>query len=214
MRFLSTVLLLMSVTACGFGLGVPGSGVSKTESRSLPEYRAVSMAGAMTVQITLGAPPSFEITADDNLLPLIETRVEGGRLVVKPTEIIVPKTDIVLTIVVEALDSVDVAGALDVEVKNLSNASFAFEVAGSSEVTLSGRTEQLSLDVAGSADIHALQLEAKDVTVDVAGSAEVDVHATGTLAVGIAGSAEVRYRGKAKVTQDVAGAGSISHIDG
>lgn len=217
MKRLVGLLAVSAVLVSGCGIDIAklvGSGVAATEARTVPDYHAVSLVGGMTVNLKVGADPSCEITADDNLLPVISTAVEDGVLKVSPEQPIAPKTRIFVTLVAPALDSVEIAGAVDLSVSGVNSARFSLDVAGSAEVTLAGQTERLLLDGAGSLEVDALGLEARDVTVDVAGSATVAVHATKTLDVDIAGSGRVTYLGEPEVSQDVSGSGSVRRHGG
>src|SRR5438874_11711823 len=80
------VLLLL---ACGFALsgcklhrGIAGSGVRKTEKRDLKSFNAIDTTGAYEIDVTCQQPGTFEIEADDNILPLIKTEVRDGILFV------------------------------------------------------------------------------------------------------------------------------------
>src|SRR2546426_2648529 len=76
-------LIVAALSACKFGkLGntVAGSGVRKTEKRDLPSFKAIEAEGAFDIQATCQKPVSFEIEADDNLLPLIQSDVKNGVL--------------------------------------------------------------------------------------------------------------------------------------
>ena len=84
-----TAILLTLALSFGFVLtacGVRGSGVRKTEKRDLPAFTSIETNGAFEVEVTCQKPASFEIEADDNLLPLVETEVKGGVLRVTSTK--------------------------------------------------------------------------------------------------------------------------------
>ena len=77
--------LLLVLYGCHIG-GVRGSGVRKTEKRDLPSFTAIETIGAFEVQVNCQKPASFEIEADDNILPLIQTEVRNGVLRVSSTK--------------------------------------------------------------------------------------------------------------------------------
>ncbi len=86
---LIAVLLALLFTGCVFNLGgsgVRGSGIIKTESRSVSGFSSIAFnsEGKVTVQQT--GKESLTINAEDNLLPLLESRVTNGILsLAKPT---------------------------------------------------------------------------------------------------------------------------------
>ena len=77
--FTFITLSLMALSACMIG-GIHGSGVRKTEKRDLGPFTAIETSGAFEVNVICQKPASFEIEADDNILPLVETEVRGGVL--------------------------------------------------------------------------------------------------------------------------------------
>src|SRR6059058_6495577 len=95
------------LTACG----VRGSGVRKTEKRDLPAFTSIETTGAFEVEVTCQKPASFEIEADDNLLPLVETEVKGGVLRVTTTKHYSSRGSIALRIAVPNLESAKSTGA-------------------------------------------------------------------------------------------------------
>src|SRR6266513_3528707 len=80
------VLLLFAggvvLSGCKLQRGIAGSGVRKTEKRELKSFNAIDTAGAYELDVTCQKPASFEIEADDNILPLIKTEVRDGILFV------------------------------------------------------------------------------------------------------------------------------------
>src|SRR3954471_19334485 len=81
-KLLLVILLTFAALlfGCKFGRGIAGSGNRKTEKRELKSFNAIESSGAYEVSITCQKPVSFEIEADDNILPLIKTEVRDGIL--------------------------------------------------------------------------------------------------------------------------------------
>ena len=65
-----------------FTNGVRGSGVAATQTRSLPSFRGVDLAGASTLTVHAGATQAVVVHADDNLINRVKTDVRDGVLVV------------------------------------------------------------------------------------------------------------------------------------
>jgi hypothetical protein len=55
-----------------------GSGRIGTETRPLPAFQGVALAGAIDLVVRQGTPQVVEVQADDNLLPDLETEVTGS----------------------------------------------------------------------------------------------------------------------------------------
>jgi len=207
----AALVLVVGMTGCE--QGIPGSGVAATEARALDAFHRLWLVGHGRAEVTIGSPASCEITADDNLLPLIGTTVVNGQLTVKPREPIAPVTELVLRIRVPKLDAVMVTGVADVDVGELAAEAFAVEAAGVGSVKARGRTDRLSIRITGSGEVEALDLLARAVEVEVDGAADVEVHATETLRVAAAGAGEVRYRGDPVVTKQLSGVADVTKIE-
>jgi len=219
-----------------FGLGqVKGSGKIATERRAASDFRAVHLAGAMKVVIRQSGKEAVEVSADDNLLPMIETKVvtlDGVptlEIGTKKGASYTTRNRMVVTVDVIDLKSVAISGSGDVvadgiktgelklkitgsgdaRMNQLDAGAMAVHVAGSGDVALAGKSGRLSISIAGSGDVTTRDLAAEDVSVSIAGSGDARVNARKTLDVSIAGSGDVDYTGDAVVKTSIAGHGSV-----
>jgi hypothetical protein len=213
-----------------------GSGRTATEARAVGGFSAIALRGNIDLVVRQGAHEALQVSADDNLLPLLQTRVEthDGRptLVVQWAhgQNVRPQARSVVTVDVLRLTAVSASGSGDIAVGALQTPELALSISGSSDarldaldtqrlriaiagsgdVTAAGKASRLEISIAGSGDVHAGALAAADATVSIAGSGYARVHAAKTLAVSIAGSGDVEYAGGAALTRSrVAGSGSI-----
>lgn len=213
-----------------------GSGTAATETRSVGDFQAIGLSGAMSLEVRQTGRTSVTVTADDNVLPLIETVVEDGRagrtlqIRTRRGESYRARQPVKVVVEVAALSSLALAGSGDAVVEPLKTPRLALGLSGSGEVRLtgletesldvrlagstgvqaSGRAKGVKLSVAGSGTAKLAELVADEVSVSIAGSGDVAVHADKSLAVKIAGSGDVRYRGAAtEVSKKVAGSGEV-----
>jgi Putative auto-transporter adhesin, head GIN domain len=213
-----------------------GSGKAATETREASGFAAISLRGGMDLIVRQGAREGVQVTADDNLLPLLQTVVEGRgeqrTLVIQwpRGETIRTRAKTVVTVDVVKLTAVASSGSGDISVEALKTPELALSISGSSnarlmkldteqlrvsisgsgDVSASGRAGKLGLSVAGSGDLRARELAADDVDISIAGSGNADVQAAKTLAVSIAGSGDVQYSGAATLAKSrIAGSGTI-----
>jgi Putative auto-transporter adhesin, head GIN domain len=213
-----------------------GSGKAATETREVSGFAAISLRGGMDLVVRQGTREGVQVTADDNLLPLLQTVVEGSgeqrTLVIQwpRGETIRTRAKTVVTVDVVKLTAIAASGSGDVSVEPLKTPALTLSISGSSDARLmkldteqlrvsisgsgsvvaSGKAAQLGLSIAGSGDVRARELAADDVDVSIAGSGNADVQAAKTLAVAIAGSGDVAYSGAATLTKSrIAGSGTI-----
>lgn len=213
------------------GERVTGSGRIVEASRALAGFGALKVSGGIDVELRASGRESVTVRADDNVEPLIETRVEGATLVIGVARGASFKTQRTPRVRVEfvRLGELSVAGSGDVRADRVRGDTFAVSVAGSGDVKIdaldvdslgvvlagsgdfvaAGRADQQGFRIRGAGDVRARDLVGRSVKVSIAGSGDAFVHATEELEVAIAGSGDVVYRGAPKVTKSVAGSGSV-----
>ncbi len=194
------------------------------------------MRGGIDLVVRQGARETVQVSADDNLLPLLQTTVEGSgesrTLVIQWArgENLRTRAKAVVTVDVVKLTALASSGSGDMVVEALKTPALALSISGSSDARLSGLdTEQLrvaitgsgdeqasgkagklNVSIAGSGDVRTRALLADDVTISIAGSGDASVQANKTIAVAIAGSGDVEYAGAATITHSrIAGSGSV-----
>lgn len=233
-RILCALALLLPVVAVG--AATTGSGKAATETREASAFTAITLRGDMDIVVRQGAREAVQVTADDNLLPLLQTVVEGsgdkrtliiqwprGETIRARAKAVVTVDVVRLTalassgsgdIVVQALKTpaltLSISGSSDAKLNALDTDDLRLSIAGSGDVQASGRSAKFSVSIAGSGDVRAPDLAADDVTISIAGSGDASVQANKTLEVSIAGSGDIEHAGAAKVTHSrIVGSGSI-----
>lgn len=196
------------------GCGLRGSGTPATEVRELAPFEQIDLGGAfdLVVHVQPGVTQKLEITADDNILPEVQTRVVGNELDVEfeGDHWVRPKTPIVVEIWVPSLASIDASGAVDIDVEGVFGDKFVLDMSGASDTTVRGTVGRFEVDISGAGDLDARQLVAKQVVLELSGAGEAAVSATDALDVDISGAGSVTYFGDpATLNQDISGAGSI-----
>lgn len=243
-RCFATLTAALVATAAGVGMWMPGaataattgSGKPATETRDVGTFEAIALHGSFRLEVRQAAKEAVNVTADDNLLPMVETVVESGSqgrtLVIRPkrgeswrtkTEMKVSVDVVRLSalssagsghIVVEGLKTplfkLSIAGASDAALRALDAESLQISIAGSGDVKAAGQAKKLRLSIAGSGDASLADLVADEVSVSIAGSGDAQVTANKSLAATVAGSGDVRYRGNpTDVKSTVMGSGTI-----
>ena len=201
---------LLHLCGCSF-VGIHGSGVAKTETRPVASFSKIELAGSPDVEVTIGSPQSLVVTADDNLLPIIETKVANGTLQIGSKQSYETHLGINVKITVAKLEAVSVSGSGNIHATGLTAGDMDATVTGSGDVMLKGAINLLSGQITGSGQLQAGDLAAKTVRVGVTGSGDANVHATEELEASVTGSGDVKYSGNpGKVQKRVTGSGSIS----
>jgi hypothetical protein len=206
----SVIFLAIVISACGFW-GIRGNGRVKQETRTIAEFDRLEAGGAFTIKVRVGSVPSLSISAEENLLSYIRTSVKGNRLIIDTKKNISPRKEILITITTPDLNSVDVSGANNVSIAEISTSDFDVSLSGAGHVYLEGKVDKLQAELSGAGNIEAKELKAKDVRVSVSGAASADVYATENLDASVSGVGSIDYFGDPKNTNThVSGVGSIS----
>lgn len=238
-RRLVLAACLASATAIAFAFQrtVRGSGHIVGDKRAAGGFERVAVAGEFDVELRQGQVEGVELTGDDDLLALVETRViegSGGARTLKiaprpdvdlmPTQRIRVRVDLVRVTSLQLAGSsrasaaglrvdrlaVSMSGAGGLTLNGLDAQDLSLSLGGSGRVNADGRTKAATLSVAGSGRVALAGLVAEDVSIDIAGSGSAEVQANQRLRVSIAGSGHVKYTGTAVPQVRVAGSGSVS----
>ena len=220
-----------SVIGRMLGLGTTGSGNVQVESRVVSGFQAVTVSGSINVVLRQGNREGVEVSADNNLLPLIETRVENGTLRIRPKAGASYSTHnpVLVSVDLIALKSLSVGGSgevsarglkadkIDVTIGGSGSVKFAdlqtrtleLAIGGSGSFSAKGRADKLDVSVGGSGGVLTDALDADDVSIAIGGSGGAVVKANRSLDVAIAGSGSVVYSGEAVLSKSIAGSGRV-----
>ena len=209
-----TLALSSLLLFAGCHVGVKGSGVRKTERRELPAFTSIETVGAFEVTVTCQKSASFEIEADDNILPLVGTEVNGGVLRVTTKQSYYSGGGIEVRITVPNLESVRSTGAGKFRVSDVKNDNFEIHSTGAAQVSVSGQSKSVKISSTGAGKIDAHNLRANNAEVDVTGAATADVYVTDQLDVTVSGAGRVTYSGNPKVNKHINGAGHVTKKEG
>lgn len=238
MRHLAAVAALclasapVAASAHGWwGDDTTGNGNKVTQPRTVGEFKAVRLEGALDVRVQVGAPTSVAVTIDENLQPLVETRLEGDTLVISTRGSMSYHGEGRVALATPSLRAFAIQGSGDAVIEggqgdlaltvsgsgDLSWRGAAgrlgVDIEGSGDVKLAGTADEATIQVSGSGDVHARDLVARSASVEVAGSGDVELTlAGGPLKAAVAGSGDVHWYGTAQVERaSVAGSGEIAH---
>ena len=179
-RSLSIVVTALSIASgCNgvlrfVGPAVQGSGVAKEETREVDAFHAVEAGNALqvTVTVTQGAKPSLKLSGDDNVVPLVESEVKDGTLVlrVKDSSSISTKLPLKASVVTSELDRLKASGAADVKASVSSKLDqFTAESSGAARLSVDGLDTPKAVAIASSASHLTLSGTASSLKLDTSG---------------------------------------------
>lgn len=204
-----TALLLATRDSSSSG-PVEGSGVAATVVRDVPAFRSFELAGSNQVSIHVGRSRSVVLRGDNDLLPLVRTRVVAGTLVVSNTRSFTTNAPMSVDVTVPSLRGVRITGAGTVSVDGLVARRLSVSLKGSGLILVSGRATRLDASLRGTGDVELVGLVARDVHALVAGTGRIAVTATRSLEASVTGTGEIAYGGNPRqITRSVTGTGAI-----
>jgi len=213
MRLLPVLLLLLPSSGCALLSeiqSVQGSGNAQTESRQVSDFQELEISGAVHVDLTIGSAASLEITTDDNLLPLIKTELNDGKLKIYSEGGYSTKLGVKIKATTKSLAKFQGSGATHATINGIQGKDFEARLSGASQSALNGRVDQVTLDASGASHVKAFDLTAKTVHADVSGASQAQVQATESLKVSASGASSLTYAGNpANVEKSSSGA---SHV--
>lgn len=221
---LSTVVFATALAAAS----ITGSGVVKTEARTVEAFSSIESGGSWAVDVVHGDKATVTVTGDDNIVALLSTTVVDGKLAIKSNSSFSTKVPLVVKVTMPSIASLKVSGSgqssisdvkatkLGIETSGSGNVSFrgnaddiGVRASGSGQVVLFGKAKSLDVTVSGSGNVDGSALEVAVATVKASGSGNVAVHATTSLDVTVSGSGGVVYAGAPKLSKKVSGSGTV-----
>ncbi|HEX2052591.1 MAG TPA: head GIN domain-containing protein [Actinomycetota bacterium] len=199
----------------GGSFNVRGNGNVRTEQRQVSGFDRLRVNGAAEVHIDQTGTESLTVEAEENLLPLLVSEVEGGRLTlgVAPNSSISATRPIVFRLTVDALREIDASGAGTIEATNVDVPELAFESSGTVNTVVSGSAATQQIDMSGAGRFDGRNLRGTQASVDVSGTAEAVVNVSDRLEASASGTGSVRYAGSPQVSREVSGVGRVEPLE-
>jgi hypothetical protein len=215
---------------------IQGSGHIVIEQRPLADFQRVDLAGEGRLVMGPEEPASLEVRTDDNLMPLIESEVVDGTLIIgsRPHTDLAPSDGVTYRIACEEVSELRLSGSGEIEVAACPASDLTVrldgsgavqvddvdatrvdaEIGGSGTISAIGQSSQVRASIAGSGMFAGADLQAREVEATIPGSGQITVWATGALHVDISGSGSVLYRGQPDITQVISGSGAVTPASG
>jgi hypothetical protein len=198
-------------TGTSSSTGLSGSGVPAAQTRTVPAFTAVDLAGSNVVTVDVGGAQTVTVHGDDNLIGYVTTTVRNGTLAVGQRRDFRTTSPMSVTITVPSLDAVTLSGSGVLTVDGAKAGHFTIRAPGSGVLVVNGTTTTLDASLAGTGDVRLDGLAAHDATATVAGTGRLLVNASQSLDATVSGTGAIVYTGNpAKVTKNVTGTGTIT----
>lgn len=215
-----SVLLACAVASGGcteimshVGNQVQGSGRPAAENRTVESFHKISEDGAANVLVTIGPSTSVKVEGDDNIVPLVRTKVKDDELLIETKKNFRTDKKLLVTVTVPSLTSIELNGAASIKVHNVSGSAFSVGLNGAGSISLDGSVGSVDASVNGTGNLKLSDLKAKSASTSVNGVGNIEVWATDSLAANVDGVGNIRYKGSPSITKTVNGVGKVSQLE-
>ncbi len=174
--FVALLLFVLLFPSCELDC-TKGSGNVISETRVVNFFDEIEMRGAFDLRLTQADEFSLVIEAEDNILPLIDTRVNSqDRLVIDTDGCIRTNERTVLFVSAPNIEEIRIDGSGDVTaVTTLDFNSLRVDINGSGDVDIDSLfTNFAEVNIDGSGDVMVDYIDAVTINVEVQGSGDID----------------------------------------
>ncbi len=191
---------------------IVGNGNVISESRTVGGFRGVALSGAGRLIVDRNGFESLTLTAEENILPHLTSRVSGGllELGVEPGRSVSTRREILYEVSARTLDELHISGAGDVDVMGLDSRDFQTTISGAGNVTAFGEVDSQSLTISGAGRYDAEGVRSRRARITVSGAGFARLRVSDELDVTISGAGTVEYYGDPVV--HVSGEGSVRRM--
>ena len=214
------VIILILVFGCNIAKNysssqVKGNGKSVSEIRELSEFTEIEMnIGYDKITVNFGPAQSLEIIGDENIVPIIKTKVINGVLTISSDSSLQTEAESEIIIYMESLKKFIFDGVGESIIKKIDEQKFTCTLNGVGSCELSGAVVNFELSVNGVGSINAKELIGDKVVASLNGVGSAEVYATNSLNASVNGIGGLTYYGDPeKLILNDSGLGSISKGD-
>jgi hypothetical protein len=209
----------MLLAACSIQLGgsgqnadpIVGSGKPATESRQVSDFSSISVTGNGMLYVELGETPSLTITADDNILPRLTSRVKNGKLIITPEDKtpLQSKVNIEFRVTLQELTGLEAFGNIGINASGVDADNLTVHLNGNSNATLYGQAARQDVTVNGNSFYYGQDLSGQEAEIKLDGNSLGVVNVSDTLDADVSGNSVLEFMGTPKVTRKTDGNGEI-----
>ena len=216
---------------------VIGEGPLQTETRNITDFSGVSASIGGKIYYKIDPVYKVEITAQRNILDVIQATRSNGHLLLKVKDGVRIKSseEIIVNISAPTADYFHVSGTGDLMVTgNISAADIDMSISGTGNLTmpsvsignkmkaeisgtgninvLAGSAKNEELKISGSGKLLLEAVAAENAESKISGSGDIRINVSQRLDATISGSGSVYYHGNPLISTNISGSGRVKPI--
>ena len=236
MKKISFVLMVVLSLVAGSCRKTTGEGPVVNETRAVTDFTGIDQRVGANVYYTQSLNYKVAISAQQNILDVLQTYVSNNRLVIKFKDGVRVNSYEAIRVEVSAPQvtslrlsgsgnlyvngpltpgslELNISGSGDMSITELATAHLDATISGSGNIRVSqGTATEEKLNISGSGNLNLEHVTAARVTTTTSGSGNTKVTATQTLNVTISGSGNVYYKGSPQLNVSISGSGKVNHF--
>ncbi|MCK4920188.1 MAG: DUF2807 domain-containing protein [Bacteroidales bacterium] len=184
------------------------------EIRDLDPFTKIHIKGALKLHVTGGEDQHVSVEVDEDYVDDLRTSVEDGTLIIdmsregKKKRWKGPKVE--MNISMQILESIELDGAMDAELVNLSGGDLDIDISGAGNISIEGSCNTLRVNLSGAGNIEAEDFKCKNAKIRLSGAGNIEAYATEKADVRLAGIGNIDITGNPKeISKKKGGFGSI-----
>ncbi len=227
--FLMALFLSSCAFDISFGDGKKGNGVVQKDQREVTgEFTVVSASEGLDVYVTQADDFEITVEADENIIDLIGTDIEDGRLKIhaienigratKKVHVSLPRitalksssgADLMAQGIIKADKiALDASSGSDLEIELIADEVEA-DTSSGADIKISGEANLFYADASSGSDIKARDFMVKVCNADASSGADISLNVSETLTADASSGADISYSGEATVNKKKSVSGSV-----
>lgn len=154
---------------------IVGNGKLKTETRAIKSYDSIVLGSAVKATFTESKLTPLTIEAEENIMPLVSTRVEGKNLLIEIKGNIETKKHIKVTGSTDLIRRIQASGASMVMINQIRSHPINLNASGASSLKLQGQPSEVEIDLSGAANAILGKLNLKRCSVNLSGASRLNM---------------------------------------
>ncbi len=232
-NILIITLFVLLFTSCN---KITGEGPIVHQERNISGFTGIDLRMPGDVYVTPGPTFDVELNAQQNILDVMETYVEGNSLIIRiKNDVSLKKHEpISIFISLPVVQSVRISGSGNINCPDsIFSTNFTTDISGSGNINLAHvKASQLNanisgsgstringgdapialLNISGSGNFHLLNFATQTMSTTTSGSGNMFVNVANNLNATISGSGSVHYLGNPVVNSTISGSGIVKKI--
>ena len=206
----SMILSLVVLSACG-GTGVVGAGPTGREVREVDAFSGVEVDNGIGLTLVVGDPQAVEVSAQENILPLVRTMVESGTLRIHSIESFTTTAGVIVSVTVPALDGISVSGGSEAQIEGMASDNLDVVMSGGARLTAAGRSSNVTFAGSGGSRSDLAALDVKTMAVELSEGATAALRVSDRLTGTASGGAVATITGEAVLDVQTSGGASVTN---